>query len=102
MASAAFFFEITMATPISLQMYTVRELTKTPDDYRKIIREIASIGYAGIEAGAPADMTPLEFNRFVTDLGMVVSSIWATPKPDTVNQIVDTARAFNVKHVINC
>jgi len=88
--------------PIALQMYTVRELTKTPDDYRAIIRQIAEIGYQGIEAGAPADMTATEFKSFVDGLGIKVSSIWGAPTAETVNEVVETAGIYGVKHVVGC
>lgn len=91
-----------MPAPISIQMYTVRELTKTPDDTRKIIRQIADLGYAGIEASAPADMKPADFRKFVEELGMKVSSTWATPTPEDVNKIVDTAAALGVKQIVGC
>jgi sugar phosphate isomerase/epimerase len=91
-----------MPHPISIQMYTVRDLTKTPDDYRRVIREIADIGYAGVEAGPPADMSAGDFRKFVEDLGMTVSSAWLTPTPEDVNKVVDTARALNVKHLVGC
>lgn len=88
--------------PISLQMYTVRELTKTPDDARKVIKQVADLGYAGIEAGAPKDMTNEQFRKFVEDLGMKVSSAWAVPTPETINAVVDTAHGLGVKHLIGC
>lgn len=88
--------------PLSLQMYTVRELTKTPDDYRDVIRQVAEIGYGGVEAGAPADMSPAEFRRFVEDLGMKVSSTWGSPTPESVQQVVDLAGEFGVSEIVSC
>jgi sugar phosphate isomerase/epimerase len=83
-------------------MYTVRELTKTPDDFRKIVRQIAEIGYAAIEGSAPKDMTPAEFKRFVDDLGIGISSVWAMPKPENVQKLVDTAGVYGIKQLVGC
>lgn len=88
-----------MPAPISLQMYTVRELSKSPDDYRTIVRAIADIGYVGIEAGPPKDMKPAEFRQFVEDLGMVISSSWSVPTKDDLNKTLDLAEALGVKHL---
>ncbi len=89
-----------MTKPISIQMYTVRDLTRTPEDYRKIVREIAAIGYAGIEAGPPKDMSPAEFKRFVNDLGMVISSGGGTPTKETIDQVVERSKALGVQQLM--
>jgi len=90
------------AYPLSIQMYTVRELTKTPDDFRNVVRQIADIGYAGLEAGPPSDMSAKEFRSFVEDLGMKVSSTWGAPTADTVQETVDIAGDLGVSHIVSC
>jgi sugar phosphate isomerase/epimerase len=90
----------TMPKPISIQMYTVRDLNKSPDDYRRLVREIADIGYAGIEGGAPKDMKPAEFKRFVNDLGMQISSGGGSLAKESINQTVETAQALGITHLM--
>ncbi len=91
-----------MSKPISIQMYTVREFCKTPDDTRKTIAELAAIGYAAIESGVPRDMTPGSFRRFLDDMGIGVSSAWTQPTKDNVNQLVDTAKALGFDCYAGC
>lgn len=88
--------------PLSIQMYTVRTLTPTPDDFRKVVRELAAIGYAGIEAGAPADMKPREFKKFVDDLGLKISSSWAQPNKDNLSELVDVAKEYGIDGYVGC
>lgn len=90
------------AYPLSIQMYTVRELTKTPDDMRNVIRQIADIGYGGVEAGPPSDMSAKEFRTFVEDLGMKVSSTWALPTAETIQSVVDLAGDLGVTCLVSC
>lgn len=92
----------TPAKPISIQTYTVRQYCKTPDDTRRVIRELADIGYAGIEAGVPKDMTAATFRAFLNDLGMKVSSAWAQPTQDNVNKLVDTAKELGFNCYAGC
>jgi sugar phosphate isomerase/epimerase len=88
--------------PIGLQMYTVRELTQTPDSYRQLVREVAEMGYQGIEGGAPSDMTDAEFQAFITDLGLRVTSVWGNVTQETVQEVVDRAGVFGVKTIVGC
>jgi sugar phosphate isomerase/epimerase len=91
-----------MTKPISIQTYTVREYCKTPDDTRRVIAELADIGYAAIEAGVPKDMTPASFRQFLDDLGIRMSSSWAQPTRDNVNQLVDQAKALGFDCYAGC
>lgn len=91
-----------MSKPISLQTYTIREIIKTPEEYRRAIEEVARIGYAGIEAGVPSHMTPDEFKRFLDDLGLRLSSSWCQPKTEHVGKLVDMAGMFGFDCLVGC
>jgi sugar phosphate isomerase/epimerase len=91
-----------MPLPLSIQLYTVRELTKTPADFRKVVSEIAKIGYAGVETAGFGDMSAKEFATFLGDNGIVCSSIWANITPENVTEIVDRCRTLNVRDVVSC
>ena len=54
---------------IGIQLYTVREAAKK--DFIGTLKEIAAIGYAGIEGGgAMGDLTPRELRKVLDDLGL--------------------------------
>lgn len=92
-----------MSKPISIQLYTVREIIKTPAEFRKVIQEIARIGYAGVESGPTGGgMDRKEYKRFLDDLGLKISSSWGQPNRENVNQIADDAAFFGYKHIAGC
>jgi sugar phosphate isomerase/epimerase len=91
-----------MSKPISIQMYTVRELTKSPDDFRRVVKDIADIGYAAIETGGMKEMKPEEFRKFLSDLGLHCSSMWAQPKREILNELVETAGTLGFKCYVGC
>ena len=55
--------------PVALQVYTVRDVLA--GDFVGVVKQIAEIGYAGIEIGGDlGGMSPAEFRAFVGDLGL--------------------------------
>jgi len=86
-------------TPLSIQLYTVRELTGE-GRHVEVLQRIADIGYKGVE-GHGYGLTPKEFRKLVEDMGMVVSSTWGDiSAPDSVSQFIETAQTLGVKDVV--
>jgi sugar phosphate isomerase/epimerase len=84
--------------PISLQMYTVRDLSKT--DPIGVLKQVAEIGYIGVEGGA-GNMKPAEYRKVLDDLGLVCSSGGApVPDKDSVARIVETAQTLGYDMVM--
>lgn len=82
--------------PISIQLYTVRELAKD-GNHLSVLKEIADIGYSGVE-GHGYGMTPTEFRKVIADLGMSVSSYFGPfPDKDGIQEFMDTASALGTK-----
>ena len=76
-------------TPISVQLYSLREAAAR--DFRQVLRDVAEIGYDGVEAAGFHDMTPREFRDYTESLGLQISSShspWSTPK--NLAEVVDT------------
>jgi sugar phosphate isomerase/epimerase len=76
--------------PISLQLYSLRERSTT--DFTGVIKDVAAMGYAGVEPAGFYNLTPKEFRKVVEGEGMVVSSShgpWASP--DNLQQVIETA-----------
>ncbi|MDH2427470.1 sugar phosphate isomerase/epimerase [Sphaerisporangium sp. TRM90804] len=63
-----------MATPLGVQLYTVRDQMK--DDRDDVLRRIAEIGYGAVEPYDPMD-DPKGFRQVADDLGLAVSSTHA-------------------------
>lgn len=62
-----------MSKPIALQLYTVREALA--DDFEGVIRQLAAIGYAGVEtAGLPEGISAGAARALFDELGLVVCS----------------------------
>lgn len=79
--------------PISVQLYSVRETAK--NDFVGALKQIAAMGYVGVEPAGLHGMAPAEVRKVLDDLGMVVSSIHGMlPTPENVNEIVDQAGAL--------
>lgn len=87
--------------PISIQMYTVRDLTKTREGFIKTIEEIAKIGYVGLEA-SHGPLSPQEFKKLLDDNGLRLSSTWMEVTAATVNQAVEMAQMHGIKHFAGC
>jgi len=79
--------------PIALQLYTVRELMK--DDYLGTLKQVADVGYKGVETGLSKGRTPEEARRMFDDLGLAVASFSAgLPEADNVASIAGAARTL--------
>jgi sugar phosphate isomerase/epimerase len=88
-----------MPYPLSIQMYTVRELTKT--DFFGTLQKIADIGYAAIEGGPPAGTSDAEFKKRLDDLGMRISSAWAWPTKANAAEIAERAKLYGYTTITN-
>lgn len=88
-----------MSTPISLQLYTLRESMAT--DFEGVIRKVAAIGYAGVETAGFAGSSPEAAAKLFTDLGLTVSSMHSElPLADKKSQVLDTAALLNCKNLV--
>jgi sugar phosphate isomerase/epimerase len=77
-----------MKKPISLQLYTVRE--DCAKDFFGTIREVASIGYKGVEFAGLHGADTREVAKLLRELGLRVSSSHVSlPTPENINQLVD-------------
>jgi sugar phosphate isomerase/epimerase len=89
-----------MAKPLSIQLYTVRELTKD-GRHLEVLKQIAEIGYKAVE-GHGYGLSPSEFRSLVEGLGMEVSSYFGgVPNPETVQEFIDTAKELGVRHTVS-
>jgi len=75
---------------VYIQLYSVRDVVKT--DLNGTIAQLAAMGYKGVEAAGYADgkfygVSPVEFNKLVTQTGMkVISSHTSRPLAEVPSQ----------------
>lgn len=67
------------ASVVALQLYTVRDFMKTPEDVKASLKKIADIGYKKLELAGYAEgkfygFEPKEFRKICDDLGLEVLS----------------------------
>ncbi len=88
---------MTSVTPISLQLYTVRELLA--NDLEGVLTKVAEIGYAGAEPWGGLDFgvaAPL-----LKSLGVTVHSMHsALPVGDDKAKVLEMAQAYGVKQIV--
>ncbi len=69
-----------MKPKIALQLYSVRDII-TPDNFEETIRQIATMGYQGVETVHPKDISTKTAGKLFRELGLEVTSIHAFPPP---------------------
>jgi sugar phosphate isomerase/epimerase len=86
--------------PLSIQLYTVREMAAK--DFVGVLKQIAAIGFKGVEFAGLHGMTPKDVRKVIDDLGMVASSAHCEfPTKDNLCQVVDTAQALGYTMLIS-
>jgi len=82
-----------MATPLSIQLYTLRD--EVQGNFAAVLRRVAEIGYKGVEFAGLHGHSPQEIAGIVGDLGLQVSSSHVSlPTVETIRQIADTEKVL--------
>lgn len=89
-----------MALPLSIQLYTVRDLI-SQKGYLPILKSISEAGYSHVELGDFYGNTPSAFKKVLDDLGLKTSAWWA-PVLDPKNQssVIDTAATLGTRDLV--
>jgi sugar phosphate isomerase/epimerase len=86
--------------PISLQLYTVRD--EAAVDFPAVLRQVAEIGYKGVEMSSLHGMTAPAVRALLDDLGLEVSSgHMAMPTAENAAQLVDECQVLGVPKLIS-
>ena len=86
--------------PIALQLYTVRELCA--QDFAGTVKQVAEIGYQGVELAGLHGMAPKDFRALADDLGLkVCSAHMAMPTNENAAQLLDEAKALGNPLIIS-
>lgn len=92
-----------MKKDIGLQLYTVRD--QISKDLHGTLKEVARIGYTWLEAAGYGDgkfygLSPAEFKKLVTDLGMQVVSSHCSFKSDNSKQVIDAHLELGASYIV--
>src|SRR6476469_5283335 len=90
-----------MSLPISLQLYTVRDLTAT--DFAGTVKQLAKIGYRAVEMAGYGNLkSAKEAKKALDDAGLEVSGAHATIDvlQSDLNKIMDEHETLGSKNII--
>lgn len=87
---------------IAVQLYTLRDFTKTPADFSETIQRVKGIGFQAVELAGTAGLSPAEAAKIVRDAGLQISSSHESPKTilENPHQIVDRLGQFGITHAV--
>lgn len=85
--------------PISVQLYSLREEAKK--DFVGVLRQVAAMGYKGVEPAGLFGLDPGEARKIIEDMGMVISSNHGPwPSRDNLPEVIDVFGALGLDLVI--
>lgn len=88
-----------MPAPIALQLYTVRDALA--QDFEGVIRQIADMGYDGVETAGFPGTTPQAAARLFQELGLTVSSAHAPlPLGERQGEVLETMAALGCQRLV--
>ncbi|MCC7208973.1 MAG: sugar phosphate isomerase/epimerase [Anaerolineae bacterium] len=88
-----------MTAPIAVQLYSLREALA--QDFEGVIRQLADMGYAGVEPFGLPDAIPPQAPALFKSLGLqVVASHSGLPLGDQRSAVLDAAAALGLKYLI--
>ena len=89
-----------MTAPIALQLYTLRQAA-AEQGFEKTVRQVAEMGYVGVEPAGFPGTTPEAAGKLFRELGLAVPSAHvALPVGDSKQQVLDTMAAIGSTHVV--
>lgn len=88
-----------MAKPIALQLYSVRE--QAADDFPAVLKQVAEMGYVGVEFAGLYGMEPAEVKDITDDLGLrVCSAHMDMPTEENVEELIEECQVLGVPRLI--
>ncbi len=90
-----------MKPQLGLQLYSVRDVI-AKRSYADVIREIATMGYAGVEPAGFPGTTAKDAAKLFRELGLAVPSMHsAPPVGDKQAEVLDTAATLGCKRLVS-
>ena len=90
-----------MSAPIALQLYSVRETLAK--DFDGVVRQVAAMGYAGVETACFPGTTPQAAGKLFKSLGLAVPSAHIFPPPvgARLAEAMDTLAAIGCQCIVS-
>jgi sugar phosphate isomerase/epimerase len=90
-----------VSIPIALQLYSVRD--QMPQGYEKIIRQVAAMGYVGVETAGFPGTTSQAAGRLFRELGLAVPAghIFPPPVGDKLKEALDILAAIGCRRIVS-
>ena len=87
---------------IAVQLYTLRDFTKTPTDFTAKIKRVREIGYHAVELAGTAGLPPAEAAEIVRDAGLQICSSHESMEIilNQPQQVVDRLGEFGITHAV--
>jgi sugar phosphate isomerase/epimerase len=88
-----------MTAPIALQLYSLREAAAR--DYAAVVRQVAEMGYVGVEPAGFPGSTPEVAGKLFKELALQVPSAHtAMPLGNKKNEVLDAMAAIGCKRIV--
>jgi len=85
---------------IAVQLYTLRDFTKTPTDFAATMKRVREIGFHAVEPAGTAGLAPAEAAKIVRDSDLQICSSHESPQMILQNpqQVVDRLGELGITH----
>jgi sugar phosphate isomerase/epimerase len=88
-----------MPPKIGLQLYTLRDYTG--DDFEGVVRQVAEMGYQGVETAGFGNSTPAAAKKLFSELGLDVIGLHAPmPLGEHQQEVIENALLFGCKYLV--
>ena len=88
-----------MLKPLSVQLYSLR--ARAQNDFMSVLKDVAAMGYKGVEPAGFWDIRPSLFKRIVEDLGMkIYSSHSPWCRGGNVGECMDLADMLGLRTIV--
>ena len=87
---------------IAVQLYTLRDFTKTPTDFATTMKRVREIGYDAVELAGTAGLPPADAAKIVRDAGLQICSSHESTELilGQPQQVVDRLGEFGITHAV--
>ena len=86
--------------PVALQLYSLR--ARAAQDFFGVLKEVAAIGYVGVEGAGLHGRKPAEVRKVLDDVGLVMPSAHVPlPTPENLSETVDTAKTLGYGMIVS-
>jgi sugar phosphate isomerase/epimerase len=89
-----------MSAPLAVQLYSLRDALA--QDYSGVIRQVAEMGFVGVETAGFPGSTLAEAKALFTELGLTVPSMHSPlPIGAQRNEVLDTAQTLGARYIVS-